>query len=381
MSAGTAVRGKRGAKGAVFLVLVVAVLVGLTAFFSDQESSSDEPLDPKSWRKDGGHALAELLRQQGVDLRVVRTAQEAQAETTNDTLLFVSNSRYLVGEESLRQVAALPGDRVVLDSSYYSQLRVLAPGIEYGSKTAMQQPREPGCAWSGANRAGAVAIGGQVYQVQDVVDSCYDGVVLRYRQDGRLITVVGSGGFMANAGIAEPGAAALALNLLGTRHTVIWLAPQFPQTTGAKVGPDLMSLVPDRIWWATRTLAVAVVLTALWQARRLGPIVVERLPVVVRASETSEGLGKLYQARRAKDRAASALRGAALARLSKRLAIPARAQDVMAAALAARAGRSPEEIKSVLYGRDPADDSELVALAEQLDILERSVFEGKVRGV
>ena len=385
MSGGTAARGRRGAKNAALFVFVVALLVGIAVFFNDGESGSDDPLDPQNWHKDGGHALAELLRQQGVEVRVVRTAQEAKAATTGDSLLFVTNSGLLTGENSLSQVAALPGDRV-LPSSSYSQLRALAPGVDYSSSSLKQEPREPGCGWSGAGRAGAVEIGGWAYTAPDVVDSCYDGAVLRYRQGGRVITVLGDSEFMSNAGIAAPGAAALALNLLGARHTVVWLAPQVPQADGAKAGPDLMSLIPDRVWWAVRALAVAVVFTALWQARRLGPVVLERLPVVVRASETSEGLGRLYQARRARDRAAAALRGAALARLSKRLAIPARSQDVMTAVLATWSRRRPDEVETILYGPAPHDDAALVALAEALDILEadtaeQSVFEGKARGV
>ena len=59
--------------------------------------------------------------------------------------------------------------------------------------------------------------------------------------------------------------------------------------------------------WCSRRRGV---LLALWQARRLGPVVAERLPVVVRAAETVEGRGRLYRARRARDRAAAALRAA-----------------------------------------------------------------------
>src|SRR5690606_41722785 len=55
-------------------------------------------------------------------------------------------------------------------------------------------------------------------------------------------------------------------------------------------------------------LIVVVVLLAWWQGRRLGPLVTEPLPVVVRASETVEGRGRLYRSRRARDRAAEALR-------------------------------------------------------------------------
>ena len=45
----------------------------------------------------------------------------------------------------------------------------------------------------------------------------------------------------------------------------------------------------------------------------------------------------------------------------------------VAAALAARTGRSPDGITSLLAGDAPADDAALVALADGLDALEREV--------
>ena len=47
-------------------------------------------------------------------------------------------------------------------------------------------------------------------------------------------------------------------------------------------------LVPDWVAPVVWQLGVAVVLAAWWRARRLGPVVAEPLPVVVRAAETTE---------------------------------------------------------------------------------------------
>ncbi len=62
-------------------------------------------------------------------------------------------------------------------------------------------------------------------------------------------------------------------------------------------------------------LAVAVVLLALWRARRLGPVVPESLPVVVRAAEATEGRGRMYRRAGARDRAAGRLRAATRTRI------------------------------------------------------------------
>ena len=114
-------------------------------------------------------------------------------------------------------------------------------------------------------------------------------------------------------------------------------------------------------------LAIVVVLLALWRMRRLGPLVTEPLPVVVRACETVEGHGRLYRSRRARDRAAAALRGAALGRIVTRLGLPRQE-------LASRTGRDSGEIRAVLFGPVPADEAALVRLAADLDALEGQVL-------
>jgi hypothetical protein len=98
----------------------------------------------------------------------------------------------------------------------------------------------------------------------------------------------------------------------------------------------------------------------------------ERLPVVVRAAETTEGHGRLYRARRSRDSAAAALREAALRRILPLLGLaPDSAQDVVSAAVAQRTGESLDDVITTVAGGPPADDAALVRLADRLDELER----------
>jgi hypothetical protein len=133
--------------------------------------------------------------------------------------------------------------------------------------------------------------------------------------------------------------------------------------------------VPLPVYLVAAELAVALLLAALWRARRFGPLVAEPLPVVVRASETVEGHGRLYLARRARGRAAEALRAATLARITTRLGLPrATPAGVTCQELAARTGRDPGEIQAILFGPAPRDDAALVSLAGALDTLEGQVL-------
>ena len=84
---------------------------------------------------------------------------------------------------------------------------------------------------------------------------------------------------------------------------------------------SIFDLIPENVTWIVWQLWLVVLLVALWKGRRVGPLVAEELPVVVRASETVEGRGRLYRSRRARDRAAEALRTATLQRLVPRLGL------------------------------------------------------------
>src|SRR5208283_3548354 len=165
-----------------------------------------------------------------------------------------------------------------------------------------------------ANRAGPVRFeASDTYKAKDrpTMTSCYDGVLIRFRERGRTVTAVGSTDFMTNGGLLQAGNAALAMNLAGDRPRLIWYAPH--RVEGESAAPtSIYDLIPANVTWIAWQLALVVLLVALWKGRRIGPLVAEELPVVVRASETVEGRGRLYRSRRARDRAAGALRAATL---------------------------------------------------------------------
>jgi hypothetical protein len=124
-------------------------------------------------------------------------------------------------------------------------------------------------------------------------------------------------------------------------------------------------------------LLIATVVALLWRARRLGPVVTEPLPVVVRSAETVEGRARLYRASHSRGHAAAILRTAAVRRLATRLGVPVGASPEEVATLAAAAAGVREgEVHELLLGTGPRDDAGLVALAAALDGIERSITDG-----
>src|SRR5699024_10747817 len=121
-------------------------------------------------------------------------------------------------------------------------------------------------------------------------------------------------------------------------------------------------------------LLITLVAFAFWRGRRLGRVVVEPLPVIVRATETTRGRGRLYRRGRAHAHAAAALRAGTISRVAGRIGLPRTASGPeVVDALSRATGRPPEAIDSLLYGPPPTDDASLVALTQALDILESEV--------
>ncbi|MFV9632474.1 DUF4350 domain-containing protein [Mycobacterium neumannii] len=362
-------------RGARWIVLGLAVIVAfavLSAYLTAPRPGGW--MDPNSTGPDGARAVMTLLAENGVDVVEAPDAAAVEAAARPDTLLVVVQTYHLVDQGVLQRLAALPGDRLLVQPNSRTR-EALAPEVKLSGATTFGGGERPDCDLREATRAGAVQ-----FSVSDAYEAagegidltrCYEGALVRYTADGRDITLVGDSGFMTNRGLPKAGNAALAMNLAGTNPRMIWYAPQF--TEGESDGAaSLFDLAPEHVGWILWQLVAVVVLLALWKGRRIGPLVAERLPVVVRASETVEGRGRLYRSRRARDSAADALRTAALQRMQPRLGLGINPDPAaVVQAVAAHSGVHPQAVAHTLFGTPPGDDVELVNLARELDNIER----------
>jgi len=330
-------------------------------------------MDPASTGPDGAHALVTLLRDRGVTVAVASSITDAEKASQAGTLLLFAETQRVTTDSLLQRLAATSGDLLLIEPTSRARA-ALAKSVR--SSGASMLNAKPNCALREADRAGSVDFGPtNTYSAvgDQAVISCYDGALVRYHDGHRTVTVVGSTDFMTNGGLLRAGNAALAMNLAGQDPRLVWYAPQ--QIEGESSGStSIVGLIPDNVIWMVLQLWLAVLLLALWKGRRMGPLVAEKLPVVVRASETVEGRGRLYRSRRARDRAALALRAASLQRLLPRLGLGADTSAPAAViAIAQRNGSHPESVQHILFGPSPASDAELVQLARALDDIERQV--------
>ncbi|GHB72036.1 hypothetical protein GCM10010306_077460 [Streptomyces umbrinus] len=365
------------------LVVLLAAAVAIAAVRSDAESGS---LDPRSATPSGSRAVAELLADRGVSTRVVTTLKEAAAATGSDTTLLVARPDLLTDrqQDRLHSAFANSGGRTVLVAPTTPSVGTLAPGVDADPAPSFDTTLSPNCSLPAARRAGKAETGGIRYTTNAPgADSCYPGdgmpTLLRIpAAEGNGDTVVlGAPDILQNERLDKQGNASLALQLLGSRPHLVWYLPSLSDDSATDAGDrSFFDLMPSGWLWGTLQLFFAAILAALWRARRLGPLVPEKLPVAIRASETVEGRARLYRKSNARDRAAAALRSTTRTRLAPLVGVSpaqAHAPEALLPALSAQLRREGQALHSLLFGPPPSDDAALIALADQLDALEREV--------
>ncbi|MDK1347110.1 DUF4350 domain-containing protein [Streptomyces sp. 378] len=370
----------------IALALVV-LLVGAVAIALIRSDARHGELDPRSADPGGSRAVAELLADRGVDTRVVTTLDDAAAAAGPDTTLLVAAPDLLTPSQQTRLHRAFADSRgrTVLVASGSASIERLAPGVTADPATSLDSALSPDCTLPAARRAGTAETGGVRYTTTHLgADQCYPSerlaTLLRIpdaRGDGDTI-VLGAPDILLNDRLDEQGNASLALQLLGSRPHLVWYLPSLSDTpaTDADDQRGFFDLLPSGWLWGTLQLFIAAALAALWRARRLGPLVAEKLPVAIRASETAEGRARLYRKADARDRAADALRSTTRTRLAPLVGVPvaqANTPEALLPALSAHLHGDGRDQHALLFGPPPSDDTALIALADRLDALEREV--------
>lgn len=369
----------------VVIVLVGLLLAGLTAAVQSSSGPTSEPLDPRSATASGAQALVRVLTEQGTRVEVVDRVDELDADGLRDATVLVDDSAGALDAAVARRlgrsaahVVLLSTDAAALDAL---GLDVVATGPVLGDDTVSTT----GCAVPAAAAAERVTVTGQGYgppergTVPPDTDLCAqtgsgdDRVagIVRTATPGGDVTLVGTIAAFRNDTITTAGNAAFALDLLGSGDRLVWYTPE-PSSPDA--APTIGSLAPPWVPGALLLLALVAVAAGVWRGRRLGPLVVERMPVVVRASETTEGRARLYARTRDRTHALDTLRLAALRRIGRRLGLPRGAHvDEVVRAAARATGRSDAAVGAVLVGGPTTDDRALVDGAAAVDGLERAV--------
>jgi hypothetical protein len=358
--------------GAGVVLVLGAIVVALGS------GKAGKPLDPQSYTPSGTHALSVLLGQRGV--HVLRQTDAATAEQLAvQGTTFVVVSPQLLSTDELGAIAKSHADLVVVGAGLDE---IQALGLPLATQPDDGNTlRQPSCSLPAATVAGSAQLTGGGYTVPPSGQGCYpdggDGFALvTSTTSGHQVTLLSNGTPFMNSSLGNDGNAALALGLLDTHADVVWLVPpQIAPVSSTGGNASVQSLLPSRLKWAFLQLVIAVIVIAIWRGRRLGRLVPEDLPVVVRQSETVRGRSRLYRRSHSLDTAADALRDGTRDRLGHRLGLgPRPLPAALVQAVTARVGQPAAQVEALLYGSTPADDLTLVTLAQALTALEQEVL-------
>lgn len=318
--------------GALLLIaLLLAVLL--------PRKEAPQPLDPASASSSGSRALAQVLARHGVTVEPVRTVEELRAARLDaETTLVVANA----AELSEQGLAAVRERSDVRDLVLIKPSNPVLEGLKLPAAVVGQGPRlAAGCRTEVAEPQDTISAGGVLYRPEAPVHTtCFSpeidpgstasdqetpAVYLRFpATDARPVTTVfGADAAFANAHIARESHAAVALRMLEKSPHVVWFVP-----TPSEDDPPLEGDAPQGPPWfvpALVILGVTGLLLCLSRGRRLGPLVVEPLPVVVPAGETTRARARLYQRTGDREAAARMLTEAAIHDIRTRLRLPAEA--------------------------------------------------------
>lgn len=357
-----------------FLIATAALAVVALATSLMQPRTSKIPYAIDNPGGNGTQALAQLLRAEGLRVRTAGSAAEAAAEGPGTTVAVVN-----VGALTDDQRAALAhsGADITVVGALYQNFDGLTAGMvpQGASATGVLAPR---CqeddavaaeALQGSRGSVSVDEGAGAVGCFPVYEDRFAYATARLPGGGRL-RVIADADLMTNDALARAGHAALAIRALGHHGQLLWLDASRLSPLSVWDTPALPPWMPPLML----QLGLVVLVAALARGRRFGRFAREDLPVLVRATETTRGRGRMYRRAADRRRAAQALRSGTALRLGRRLGVPASAEPGDLVEVVARAAGLPDRlVAGVLYGPPPPTDRSLADLAAQLDRLESEV--------
>jgi hypothetical protein len=354
----------RGVVGVVVLVLLVLLVL---AVLTRDRAEFPGSLDPRNPKASGAQAVARVLADHGVTVTVVR-GQDAMLGQPVDarTEVLVTNPAEL-GPSTLRRLRS--HTRAAGAVALVGQARVLGAELDLHTGLVPTGARPAGCDDALVRRLVVRTYGGEGLRA----DGCFGeaGTSVLARSHG--LWLLTSPASISNRHVLEQDNAALALRLLGQHEHLLWYVADSTDLASGE-GFSLSRLLPPWLAPSAILLVFGVLALMLLRGRRLGPLVTEPLPVVVRAVESTLARGRIYRRTGDRDHAVAILVAATRRRITETLGLPPRTRvEAVADAAAARAGRDPRLVRGLLSTTTVPTNARLADLGRRLTELENEV--------
>jgi hypothetical protein len=345
--------------------LAVVGFVGLLWLIGAPATTSTQTDSPASSQPDGAKGLATLVSQLGTQV----DTSGALPPVGHGVALVLADHLGTADRQRLLTWVRTGGVLVVADPTSPLEQASPAPGHLPNTQATASGPLAPDCAQPWV--AGVTSIDDEADPLlapSPGTGACFGagGAAFAVEQpDGRgAIVSLGGPELWQNSQLDQADNALLAANLLapGPGTTLAWLVQ------GVRAGQTtLWSVTPTRVKLSLLLALVAAVVVVAWRARRLGRPVIEAPVVPLPGSELVAATGRLQARRRQTGWAGAVLRGHALATAQARAGVHGAEPAAVAEVLAGRFGLDREQTLATLSGPDPANEEELVGLAQAVE--------------
>lgn len=379
--------GSQARKGRWLIVGIGLVLVLIASIALTSRPTDFRDLSIGNSTDNGARAVAQILGDQGVTVRQYDSLARIYVPDPASTTLVIAGADQLAQPQA-DSILGYTGDIVFIGASpelFIALDAGLDVAYDFLPENVAADCDDPDAVAAEESRIQWAAI---VETANTTADLCFGGRGDAYGMavidtpEGTRTIIANSDTFM-NGHLESLGHAALALRSTGHHENVAWYLASFYDSTlltqpgDGRVPTDFDAtpdFLPPGFGTGLYALGLAALVMALWRGRRFGPLAVEPLPVVVRASEATRGRARLYRRARAYGRATAALRAAAARRIGVRLGVPRTApRDAMVAAIQRATGHPAADVARLLYGPPPTTEAEMISIVDQLDALEGEV--------
>ncbi|MGV8884395.1 MAG: DUF4350 domain-containing protein [Microbacteriaceae bacterium] len=362
-------------------IATVALIVVFAGIVVRGTSANQDYLSPTTAGPVGAKAVVEVLRQQGVDVTITTSLTDTLDALADDATLVFFERDVFLDDDQRDDLFDAASDLVLLNPGF-DDLDRIAQGVAPAG-VVDRTVLDAACSLPLASTAPRVLGGTNGYRILDVdgesAIGCYPSgddtfSLVRIDAGDRTVTVVGATDALTNEHVLTADNAAFALNVLGEAPALVWY---IPGTDDLPEAPATVSeLSPPWVLPSVLLVVLTLLAAAFWRGRRFGPLIIENLPVTVKASETMQGRARLYASSSARLRALDSLRIGTVSRLASLCGMPraATVEEIVNAA-AAVSGRDPRAVRALVLDAQPQSDRELVALSDDLLELEHTVAE------
>lgn len=395
---------RRWLRLAIPMGVVLAVIIGTITVheIAEPDTGAAHYLSPEKEEPTSGAELAQLLRAKGVTIKRETRSSDALVSAwakRGEATLFVPTPEFVHPDYLWMMRQSPAGTRVVLVEPGQRQVFEAVPSIGVAATrwaTGVAAPG-PDCTLTSAGPAAVV----RTRYAAEHAHVCYDHGLVSMNFHNVEFVVAGSADPFRSDRLSEHDNAALAVDLLSKKKTLVWLdlhamepkpktysedypgagtpypslqpghertrpdASPHPKRSdeagefevGQADGAQPPDPFPPWLLPAFLMLLLTAIAVALARGRRLGAPVSEPLPIDVPGAEAAIGRSRLYRRAKARGAALETLRIEARRRLAAALKIPNDKESIL---------RERPDYEGLLFGPVPENDDELLLMTQRL---------------